>query len=150
MVASSKRNMRHNRPNCICKGPKQKPKGAHTPIEAFAKFKEELHLKYKNVKVLVNNPCLEYWFLLHYEKTSRFFDSCTRAQTELKKYLKDYEKTKKYFTKEDDDIYRKLKPYLKNAVENAQNLGAFDWREQNKAISEMYFLFRVAEMKNCL
>lgn len=41
--------------------------------------------------IIVNNPCLEFWLLLHFEATSKYFDTCEGAE----KQLKDYEKTQK-------------------------------------------------------
>ena len=41
----------------------------------FERFKVLLNTSeiwMKNVMVVVNNPCLEYWYLLHFEKTNRF------------------------------------------------------------------------------
>ena len=77
--------------------------------------------KKQNVIVIVNNPCIEYWFLLHFKKTAKFFTDCSSAESELKKYLKNYKKTRKYFTKQDDDIYLKLKDKLNDARENSKN-----------------------------
>jgi hypothetical protein len=88
---------------------------------------------------------LEFWFLLHFYKTSKYFDSCAKVENELKKHLKDYEKTQKYFTKQDNDIYLKLKPLLKSAIANSESLGRFDMDEQTKAICEMHLLFQTDE-----
>ena len=82
--------------------------------------------------MIVNNPCLEFWFLLHFKKTSKYYDTCAEAKTELKKYLKNYEKTRKFFTKQGDDIYLKLKPRLKIAVENSIALGNYDKKNPKK------------------
>lgn len=38
----------------------------------------------ENVQVIVNNPCLEFWFLLHFTNTSRLFRDCLSAEKELK------------------------------------------------------------------
>ncbi|WP_394801476.1 RloB domain-containing protein [Belliella filtrata] len=103
--------------------------------------------KHENVIVIINNPCLEFWFLLHFENSSKFFDTCAKAETKLKQYLKDYEKTQKYFTKQDSDIYLKLKPYLQDAITNSQKLGQFDQNDPYKALCEMYLLFQADELK---
>jgi hypothetical protein len=91
-----------------------------------------------DVIFIINNPCLEFWFILHFEKTSKLFDTCAKAENELKKYLKDYEKTQKYFTKQDNDIYIKLKRLLKTAINNSESLGQFDVDKPTKAICEMH------------
>jgi hypothetical protein len=63
------------------------------------------------------------------------------------KKLQNYEKTQKYFTKQDHDIYLKLIPLLKTALSNSSTLGAFDLDEQTKAICEMFLLFEADELK---
>jgi hypothetical protein len=131
----------------IIKESRETPKGKITPLQALIGFRKNLKRNYKNVIVIINNPCLEFWFLLHFEKTSKLFDTCTKAETELKKHLKDYEKTQKFFTKQDNDIYLKLKPFLKTAISNSESLGQFDMDEQTKAICEMHLLFQTAEFK---
>ncbi|MBP9134766.1 MAG: RloB domain-containing protein [Saprospiraceae bacterium] len=61
--------------------------------ESFEEYRTDLTENYENVVVIVNNPCLEFWFLLHFEKTSKYFNTCSSAETQLKKYLPNYEKT---------------------------------------------------------
>ncbi len=131
----------------IIKESRETPKGKKTPLQAFIEFRKTIKQHYKNVIVIINNPCLEFWFLLHFEKTSKLFDTCTKVEIELKKYLKDYEKNQKYFTKQDNDIYIKLKPFLKNAISNSESLGQFNLDEQTKAICEMHLLFQTNELK---
>lgn len=116
-------------------------------MQTLIELRSKLQKDYKNVTVIINNPCLEFWLLLHFQKTTKLFDTCDKAETELKKYLKDYEKTQKYFTKQDNDIYLKLRPLLKTAISNSSNLGEFDLDEQSKAICEMFLLFEADEIK---
>src|SRR5690606_21465164 len=89
----------------VIKEEKETPKGKHSPVKAFTQYRSSLSKKHPNVIVIVNNPCLEFWFIIHFEKTSRYFPNCSQAETQLKKHLKNFEKTRKYFTKENDDIY---------------------------------------------
>jgi hypothetical protein len=131
----------------IIKESRETPKGKKTPLQAFIEFRKTIKRDYKNVIVIINNPCLEFWFLLHFERTSKLFDTCGKSETELKKYLKDYEKTQRYFTKQDNDIYIKLKPCLKTAISNSESLGQFNMGEQTKAICEMHLLFLTEELK---
>ena len=125
-------------------------KGRKTSLQAFVEYRSILLKRYKNVAVIVTNPCLEFWFLLHFEKTSKVFDTCGKAESELKRYIHDYEKTQKYFTKQDNDIYLKMKPFLKAAIANAANLGAFDIDQPAKAVCEIYTLFLMEELKNSI
>lgn len=122
--------------------------GKKSPLEAFLKFRKILAKDFKNVVIIVNNPCLEYWFLLHFERTAKLYDTCPKVESKLKTHLRDYEKNLKYFTKQDNDIYLKLKPYLKTAVNNAKNLGQFDFENPMKPICEMHLLFTSDTMKN--
>lgn len=131
----------------IIKESRETPKGKKASLQALIEFKKIIKRDYKNVIVIINNPCLEFWFLLHFEKTSKLFDTCAKAETKLKRHLKDYEKTQKYFTKQDNDIYIKLKPFLKTAISNSESLGQFDIYEQTQAICEMHLLFQTDELK---
>jgi hypothetical protein len=98
------------------------------------------------IPIIINNPCLEFWFLLHFESTSKFFNNCEEANKQLKKYLPDYKKSSKYFTKQDNDIYIKLKPKLKNAISNANRLKDFDLDNPYSAITQMQLLFETSEL----
>ena len=131
----------------VLKETNQAPKGKKLPIKQFEEYRAKLTKNRKNVVVIVNNPCLEFWFLLHFERTTRDFDTCMRAETQLKKHLETFEKTQKYFTKQNDDIYLKLKPNLKTAIKNAIDLGSFDEQNPEKALSEMELLFQSSELK---
>ncbi|MBN1968204.1 MAG: RloB domain-containing protein [Candidatus Delongbacteria bacterium] len=131
----------------IIKESRETPKSKKTPLLGFIELRDKIKREYKNVTIIVNNPCLEFWFIQHFERTSQFFDTCAKAETELKKHLKGYEKTQKYFTKQDSDIYIKLLPFLKTAISNSESLGQFDINEQTKPICEMHLLFHTKELK---
>ena len=119
-----------------------------TAIQSFLEYKKTIAEKYKNIVVIVNNPCLEFWLLLHFEPTSKYFDTCEGAEKQLKKHLKDYEKTQKYYTKQGNDIYIKLKPYIVNGLKNAKALELFDTENPNKGMSEMQLFFETNEFGN--
>lgn len=131
----------------VIKEENEAPKGKKSPLKTFEECRTDLITNYPNVVVIVNNPCLEFWFLLHFEKTSKYFNTCSSAETELKKHLKNYEKTQKFFTKQNDDIYLKLKPNLKNGLTNSIALGNFDNENPKKAMCEMELLFQSDELK---
>jgi RloB-like protein len=116
-------------------------KGKKTALQEFKGYYHHLNKNYKNVVILINNPCFEFWLLLHFEATGKFFETCEEAAKKLLKYLPDYEKTEKYYTKWNHDLYLKLKPNLKTALENAQKLGAFDFENPAAAMAEMYLFF---------
>jgi hypothetical protein len=134
----------------IIKEENDAPKERNSPLKSFEAYRTKLIKKFENVVVIVNNPCLEFWFLLHFEKTSKYFDTCSGAKSQLMKYLKDYEKSEKFFKKQNDDIYFKLKPKIKSAIENAAALGKFDEQNPLKAMCEMELLFQSKELLSIL
>lgn len=137
----------------IIKETNEAVKGKKTPIQTFAEYRAQLKKDYKeNVIVIVNNPCLEFWFLLHFEKTSRYFTACSGAESQLKTHteMQNYAKTREFFTKQGDDIYLKLKPKLTDALKNADSLASFDSLSPTTAICEMQLLFETEEIKSYL
>lgn len=54
----------------------------------------------KNVILCDSLPSIEYWFLLHYEDTNRFFQNSAAAETALQKYIAGYEKTEGFLSKQ--------------------------------------------------
>ena len=116
-------------------------------LRKFLEYYKSLS-KNQKVVVIVNNPCLEYWFLLHFRKTTKVFTACTDAEKEVSQYLKGYEKTEKFFKKSNNDIYTQLKPYLKIAVSNATALGNFDTQEYKRAMCEMPLLLELVYVDN--
>lgn len=100
--------------------------------------------KYKNVKVLINTPCLEFWYLLHFKFTSKYYPSDEDICRELKNnQLKDYAKTEKFYKKPNNDIYLRLKPHKDKAINNASKLGDFNSYEPETAKAEIYKIFQL-------
>jgi len=122
-------------------------KGQKTALQIFEEIKTKRSKNLKNVEILINNPCLEYWFLLHFKLVNKAFNNCDDVSKNLKKYLPDYEKTQKYFTKADNDIYTKLKTRLPDAIKNAKTLNSFSFENSDVSISEMYKFFEMAELE---
>lgn len=116
-------------------------KGNTKSIDSFIQYKGVIENKHKNVIVVINQPCLEFWFLIHFELTAQQFSNCEEAGKKLKKHLTDYAKTEKYFTKQDNDIYLKLKPFLKTAISNSKKSPSFDKENLSKGVSEMFKFF---------
>ena len=52
--------------------------------------------KKKNVLLCDSLTSIEYWFLLHFENTNKFFKDSAATEAELKKHIPDYEKKKKF------------------------------------------------------
>ena len=98
----------------------------------------------KNVIVVVNNPCLEYWYLLHFEKTNRFYSGFNNEMKKaLQKYLPNYDKGKKYYC-DIPDIYTRLggNEGLSAAKDNVKSLPTFDIHTcKDRGVSEMSKIF---------
>jgi hypothetical protein len=125
-------------------------KGAKTAIQEFKEYKNEIYRNYKNITVIVNNPCLEYWILLHYETTSKYYEACEGVTKQLKKYISEYKKTQSFYTRQDNDIYLRLKPLLSKAISNAEKLGEFDFESLNTGMSEMQLFFNSEQIKKII
>ncbi len=132
---------------------KKKGKGSKKskkdPMRTFIECREKvLHgKKYaKRVRVIVNNPCLEFWFLLHFIYTAKAYKDYKEMEEDFKKHMKDYDKNEDYYKAENNDIYSKLKPYLNTAMEHSDRLGSFEPKDPLKAVSEMPQFFRTEEL----
>jgi hypothetical protein len=68
----------------------------------------------------------------------------------MKKHLPDYEKTQKYYTKQNDDIYKKLKPNLNIAIDNSKKVNGFDFNNPEKGTCQMDSIFETKSIKNGL
>lgn len=90
-----------------------------------------------NLLVIVNNPCLEYWFLLHYKQTTKFYEDGNSLISELKRIpeLKDYDKNETYIK----SLYKKLESRLPDARKNAKEFRLEEY--ENKGCSEMNKMF---------
>ena len=131
----------------IIKESAETKKGEKPTIQLFKEYLDKLK-SYSNIEVLVNTPCLEFWFLLHFKETSKYFSQCESSEKELKKdYLKKYEKTEKFFKKRDNDIYLMFKPNQKTAIKNSKKLGSFNINNPKKGISEMYRVLELLSIK---
>ncbi len=115
-------------------------------INEFKKYVNALN-KNKRVIILVNNPCLELWFLLHFKKTHKIFYSCANVIKELKKYVNDYDKSEKYY-KGNTNLYGKLKSRQKDAIRNAKVLGCLDFDNIESSKAEIYKIFDIITDNN--
>lgn len=131
----------------IVKEEKERKKGQASVIKIFQEYVKKLEKDCKNVVVLVNNPCLEFWYLLHFEPTGKFYSNCDDAIRQLRKHLPDYEKTEKYYKKNNNDIYKRLKPLQNIAKSNAKRLANFDFENPQKAKAEIYKILDILEIQ---
>jgi len=126
----------------ILKEDKERKDKSNLGINDFVKYKNKLKKDFpERVATIVNNPCTEFWFLLHFSFTTRQFVQCTKVEGELKKHLIGYEKTKHFFTKKNNDIYLKLKSYLEKGIKNSKKTGEFELENYDESISEFHKFF---------
>lgn len=59
----------------------------------------------------LSNPCFEYWYILHFKKTSRSFQSSDEVKKELKKYYPSYSES-------DKKIFSIIYPKTSTAIQN--------------------------------
>jgi hypothetical protein len=115
---------------------------AEGKIAELKKYKKEAN-DIEKIHILVNTPCLEFWFLMHVKDSGKYFRECDPVGKELTNHhpLSTYEKSEKYFVKSNPDIYKRLKPYLKTGVENSIKRGEFDIENPEQAKAEFYKVF---------
>ena len=134
----------------VIKESKDAKKGDITQIQKLKQYIKTLEVNYKNVITILNNPCLEFWFVLHFVKTTRYYSKCQKAEKQLKNHLADYEKTQKYFTKQNNDIYLKLKSKLETAITNAQKTNRGNFNEIECGICEMNLFYETEQIKKII
>lgn len=82
--------------------------------------------KRNNFSIAFSSISIEFWFLLHFERTAHEFNSTSSAIKHLKKYLPKYCKT-------DADIFNDIKEkYAEQALPNAA------WLKREKTVTNMY------------
>ncbi|HAY3555781.1 RloB family protein [Elizabethkingia meningoseptica] len=124
----------------IAKESKEFKKGDEKRSDEFARYYKELSTL-DNVEILVVNTCFEYWLLLHFKYSKKNYRNCDETGRDLKKKFPTYEKTEKFYKKNNADIYTSLKPNLSIAIENAKRLGDFDIKDPNNPVCEIHKLF---------
>lgn len=67
----------------------------------------------KNLKLLVSNPCFELWYLCHFIKSTKQYNSSSAVVEELKRYYPQYKK-------ENDSIAEDVRDKIDVAIENAK------------------------------
>ena len=101
----------------ILKETKEAKAGEKTRLQEFEEYCEKIEKineEYKKkyavdndlIKIIINNPGFEYWLLLHFKNTTKYYTSCDEVIKEFKSYqeISDYKKSRKYYTKQDNDI----------------------------------------------
>jgi hypothetical protein len=131
----------------IIKENREIPKGDKTKFQELKEYIEKLK-EYENVLVLINTPCLEFWYLIHLEDIGKYFSSCDNVLKEFKNtILKDYQKSEKYYKKKNNDIYTKLKSYQDIAIIRSRKLGIFSFESPYSAKAEIFKIFDSINIK---
>ncbi len=108
-------------------------------VEAEKKKLNRLVKKYsrkENVIFCDSLPSVEYWFLLHFKNTNKYFSNSDAVARALRKYLINYEKTTLFLEKEKwvSDLCSDNK--LKTAIERAR-----DFNDDSPSYSNIYKAF---------
>ncbi|GEN75960.1 RloB family protein [Chryseobacterium hagamense] len=119
---------------------KECKKGEEKRSLEFVRYYKEL-ASIENVKILVVNTCFEYWLYLHFKYSKKNYKDCDEIGKDLKKEFPAYEKTEKFYKKNNSDIYSTLKPKLSTAISNAAKLGDFDMKNPGNPVCEIHKLF---------
>lgn len=110
----------------------------------YQEYNKDGHEKWMNsLMLIVNNPCLEYWYLLHFNSTGKYYNCYSELEVDLQKKLPNYNKSEKYYCG-NPDIYTRLggDEGLSNARNNANPFLPFDIPTcRERGISEMSKLF---------
>ena len=106
-----------------------------------AKRKKKLEWM-QHLQLVINSPCLEYWYLLHHHKTTKFYKSYSDLLPDLRRIpnFKEYVKDEKFY-KSSPDIYLRLGG--DEALSKARNNSLlFDWEYcKDRGLSEMSLIF---------
>lgn len=120
-----------------------------SPLSLLKRFVNEIDRNGKgNIYVIANTPGFEYWVLLHFKCTEKYYETCDQVIDEIHKIkgMEGYEKTQKYFKNPGNDIYKRLYPYLDKAVANSKKTGCINFENIETGLSQMCKLFDVLEL----
>jgi len=103
---------------------KEAKKGNPRKLDIFRKYFKDLSDNEKII-IIINNPCLEYWFLQHFGKFTRYFKGYNgELKREIKKHIQNYDKKEKFYNSSNGGkgIYSFLKPKLGKAILNSRDI----------------------------
>ena len=66
------------------------------------------------IHIALSNPCFEFWYLLHFQYTTKFLKDYPAVKNALVAYLPDYEKS--------SDVYAQLSEHTSAAIQNAKHV----------------------------
>jgi hypothetical protein len=94
--------------------------------------------KKKSVIFCDSLPSIEYWFLLHYQNTNRFFNNSKAVEIELNSFLTNYEKKTIFLEKEKWVSDLCLDNKLETAIQRA-----IDFSNKGASYSNIYNAFKI-------
>lgn len=98
----------------------------------------------KNLLLVINTPCLEFWYLLHHSKTRKFYRDFNDLLPDLRKcpQMNDYAKKEAYY-KKSPDIIERLGGMdgIDRACQNSSEF-CID-HATDRGVSEMYKVFNL-------
>jgi hypothetical protein len=65
-----------------------------------------------NLRIILSNPCFEFWYILHFNRTSQTFTSNKKVYSLLKQYIPGYSKSDKNVP---ERVYEKTKDAVRNS-----------------------------------
>ena len=111
-------------------------------LREFARKRQAL--ENDNITFVVNHPCLERWYLLHFEDSQKAYRKQKPLVDRLRKqHLPDYRKEETYYKRKDGSLYESLKDRLPEAIERSRTIKGFDVEQPDRAVCEMWRLFEV-------
>ncbi len=106
----------------------------------------------QNVIWIETNPCTEFWFLLHFlpQLSTKHYESCEDVLPDLQRYMPGYDKTARYFKK--NNLYKYLTEHgdLQRAIGYAEELTRLSEAspEDKIAYSQMHLVFKLIASMN--
>ena len=134
----------------IAKETRECNKNRKSPLDELKEYINEIKNNYSNIISIINNPCLEFWFLLHFDSLSKYFKSCDDVEKLLisNKFLPGYEKSERFYKKANQDIYFKLKNRLNTAIINSKKIKLDIDDSISVSVSEMHKFFEYEALKS--
>lgn len=113
----------------------------------MATYKQAKRKSSRKVTWIETNPCTEFWFLLHFlpQLPVRHYATCDDVLPDLRRYMPGYEKTTRYFRR--NNLYSYLTEHgdLNRAISYAQELSRLSEAspEDQIAYSQMHRVFEL-------
>ena len=103
----------------------------------------------EKLTIIVNNPCLEFWYLLHFKPTTKFYNDFCAIRKDIRKInaLSDYDKSQEYYYNA-PDIFTRLGGLkgLETARINSNGISFNVSKCNQSGISEMSLLFNFFDL----